>query len=170
MKGNLHIKGISISKQDWCPFNLIVDGDLTVDGDIDWNEWGRGSFLFVTGSLTVKNLFIAGCPEFIVLGDLIAENGIVGSQGDNGGRLIVEGDTNAVIIYSTTYFNMEFPSRPKGKLIADSRDFDFDTDLDESDYNAVAKIINPVCFTEEEGSIDVDVFKDLLREGKSVFA
>ncbi|MDR2920427.1 MAG: hypothetical protein LBV72_13825 [Tannerella sp.] len=168
IEGDCHIKSLVVSKQDWCPFNLIVNGNLTVDEDIDWAEWGSGSFLVVTGNLHVRNLFMSGCPEVVVLGDLIADNGIVGSRGDNGGMLTVLGRTKAQAMLCTTYFGMEFASRPEAFIIADSRDFKFDVDLDETDYDMVAKAIDPVCFPEEEGIIEEDEFKDLLREGKSV--
>lgn len=169
LKGNVVVDGIAVTKQDWSPFNLIIEGNLTVLGTIDWNEWGNGSFLYVTGNIIAKNLFLAGCPEVIVQGNLHVENGIVGSQGDNGGALMVFGEASSKLIYCTTYFNMEFPDRPEAFIIAEENDFLFDVDLDESDYDTVIEKIVTECQPDDEGEIDVYTVKDFLREGKSIF-
>ena len=169
IKGDVTVDSIAVTKQDWSPFNLIIDGNLTVLDTIDWNEWGNGSFLHVTGDITAKNLFLAGCPEVIVQGNLNVENGIVGSQGDNGGALMVFGKASSQLIYCTTYFNMEFPDRPEAFIIADENDFMFDVDLDESDYESVTEKIVAECQPDDEGEIDVYVVKDFLAEGKSIF-
>ncbi|MNJ90845.1 hypothetical protein D3C87_84850 [compost metagenome] len=169
ISGDVTVDEISVSKQDWSPFNLIIDGNLTVLDTIDWSEWGNGSFLYVTGNMTAKNVFLAGCPEVIVKGDLKAENGIVGSQGDNGGSLIVLGDTSAKLIYCTTYFGMDFAERPEAFIIAAEYDFMFDVDLNESDCDAVAEKIAAECQPDDEGEMDVHVVKEFLRAGKSIF-
>lgn len=168
IKGDVTVDGIAVTKQDWSPFNLIIDGNLTVLDTIDWNEWGNGSFLHVTGDLTAKNLFLAGCPEVIIEGNLTVENGIVGSQGDNGGALMVSGNASSKLIYCTTYFNMEFTNRPEAFIIAEENDFMFDVDLDESDYDSVIERVVAECQPDDEGEIDLDVVKDFLREGKSI--
>lgn len=167
--GDVTVAEISISKQDWSPVNLIIDGNLTVLDTIDWSEWGNGSFLHVTGNITAKNVFLAGCPEVIVGGDLVAEHGIVGSQGDNGGSLVVFGKVSAPVIYCTTYFGMEFPARPEAFVIADAHDFIYNVDLNESDYDAVMEKIAPECQPDEKGEINVYVVREFLREGKSIF-
>lgn len=169
IKGDVTLTEISVSKQDWSPFNLIVDGNLTVLETIDWSEWGNGSFLYVTGNITAKNLFLAGCPEVVIEGDLLVEHGIVGSQGDNGGSLIVFGKTSAQLIYCTTYFGMEFPERPEAFVIAADYDFMFDVDLNESDYDAVIEKIAAECQPDDEGEINVYVVREFLRAGKSIF-
>lgn len=167
--GDVTISEISVSKQDWSPFNLIIDGNLYVNKTIDWSEWGNGSFLFVTGNLDAENLFLAGCPEVIIKGNLTIKNGLVGSQGDNGGSLVVLGSTTAQLIYNTTYFGMDFPERPEAFVLADAYDFMFDVDLNESDYDAVIEKIIPECQPDEEGVIDVYAVKESLRAGKSIF-
>ncbi len=169
LKGDIHIDGLSVTKQDWSPFNLIIDGNLTVEGTINWNEWGNGSFLYVTGNLETQNLFLAGCPEAIIKGNLIVEKGLVGSQGDNGGSLIVSGDTKAELIYCTTYFNMEFPKRPTAFIIAESDNFIFNSDINEDDFKSVQNKIKEECQPDEPGIIDVDEIKDCILAGTSIF-
>lgn len=169
IKGDVTVNEISVSKQDWSPFNLVIDGNLQVKETIDWNEWGNGSFLFVSGNLVAENLFLAGCPEVIVKGDLTIQNGLVGSQGDNGGNLIVQGNTTAQVIYNTTYFGMDFPERPEAFVIANEYEFMYDVDLNESDYDAVIEKIVPECQPDEEGVIDVFAVKEFLRAGKNIF-
>ncbi len=169
LTGDVTVESISVSKQDWSPFNLIIDGNLTVLDTIDWNEWGNGSFLYVTGNVTAKNLFLAGCPEVIITGNLQVENGTVGSQGDNGGSLIVSGDTTSKVIYCTTYFMMEFSERPNAYIIADEDDFMFEVDLNESDTDMVIEKIVSECQPDDEGELDLDVVKEFLSEGKSIF-
>src|SRR4051812_12175519 len=92
-RGGLHVAG-DLSPEpdvDWVPYNVVVDGDLTVDGDLDWWDWRYGNLLVVTGTVRARTVLLAGSPNVIVRGDLLAERGVQGHHGDDGGLLTVSG-------------------------------------------------------------------------------
>lgn len=137
-EGGLRVGGDLASETDgdWVPYNTIVDGDLTVGGDLEWWDSASGNFLLVTGSLRARNVLLSGCPDVVVRGDLTASGAVQGSYGDDGGYLAVAGDTRARTVISTLYFNMHFAGRLDALLIADphrvNRPVDFtDEELDE---------------------------------------
>ena len=101
--------------------NVIVDGDLTIDGNLSHGieENSAGYFHLVTGSLRARNLFLSGFPEVVVRGDLAVANGIVGEIGEDGGFLVVKGATSAQVIISTGYFTMSFGVQPQATVVAD---------------------------------------------------
>ncbi|WP_158578819.1 leucine-rich repeat domain-containing protein [Spongiactinospora rosea] len=107
------------SDGDWVLFNMIVDGDLVVDGTLMWSDWSCGNFVLVTGDLRARNVVLLGCPDVAVRGDLVVSGGVVGKDGDNGGVLTVGGRTQAQMIINTTYFNMSFGTQPEAVLIGD---------------------------------------------------
>ena len=79
-EGDLHVAGsLEVdSVGDREPYNVIVDGDLTVDGDLEW--WGglSGCFLLVTGNVRARHLLLSGCSEVVVCGDLTATGTVQG--------------------------------------------------------------------------------------------
>ncbi|MDF5755311.1 hypothetical protein [Spongiactinospora sp. TRM90649] len=119
-EGGLRVAGDleSVTDDDWVPYNVIVDGDLTVAGDLSWWDGASGNFLLVTGDVRARNVILAGCPDVVVRGDLVVSGGVQGSYGDDGGALTVRGRTQAQIIINTLYFNMSFGSQPEAVLAA----------------------------------------------------
>jgi hypothetical protein len=119
-EGGLHVDGDfkAESDGDWVLYNVIVDGDLTVAGDVEWYDWSGGNFLLVNGNLRARNVLLSGCPDVVVRGDLTARGAVQGHHGDDGGYLTVLGLTRAEVIISTTYFNLDFGPRPEALLIA----------------------------------------------------
>ncbi|MET7770523.1 hypothetical protein [Nocardia sp. NPDC005366] len=133
-EGGLNVEGNMEpeSDDDWVPYNVIVDGDLTVTGDIDWWDSASGNFVLVTGNVRARNIILFGCPEMAVRGDLTASGGIQGSYGDDGGVLAVKGRVRAEFVISTLYFCAYFDRQPEAVLIADpyrvNQPVDFDAD------------------------------------------
>ncbi|SEP96168.1 Leucine rich repeat-containing protein [Streptomyces sp. yr375] len=120
-EGGLRVEGGLDAEPDgdWVPYNTIVDGDLTVGGDLEWWDSASGNFLLVTGSLRARNVLLSGCPDVVVRGDLTASGTIQGSYGDDGGNLTVAGDTHAQAVISSLYFVMCFAGRLDALLVAD---------------------------------------------------
>ncbi|MFE2935889.1 hypothetical protein [Streptomyces sp. NPDC059278] len=104
---------------DWVPYNTIVDGDLTVDGDLAWRDGLEGNFFLVTGVLRARNVLLSGCPDLVVRGDLEVTRGVCVSYEEAGGALTVCGRTRARIIINMTYFLMTFAEQPQALLVAD---------------------------------------------------
>lgn len=91
-EGGLHVTGHLEPEQDdddWVPYNTIVDGDLTVDGDLDWWDGLEGNFFLVTGVLRARNVLLSGCPDLVVRGDLEVTCGVCVS--DEGMRRLAHG-------------------------------------------------------------------------------
>ncbi|WP_326767381.1 leucine-rich repeat domain-containing protein [Streptomyces sp. NBC_01591] len=120
-EGGLHVAGHLGPEggEDWVPYNTIVDGDLTVDGNLDWWDNSGGNFLAVTGSLRARNVFLYGCPNVLVRGNLEVTGGICGSYGDDGGLLTVRGSTRASLIIGMLYFCLDFAEQPQALLVGD---------------------------------------------------
>jgi hypothetical protein len=78
----------SFPDADWSPFNVIVDGDLVTDGDVELFDYSGGHFLVVTGDLRARNVLLEGCPNVVVRGDLTVTGGLLGRRGEDGGVLI----------------------------------------------------------------------------------
>lgn len=164
-KGGLRVSGDFESDRDadWNPYNIVVDGDLIVDGTVDWCDYGSGCFLFVTGNMRCKNLLLQGCPTVVVRGNLEVENAIQGHHGDDGGFLKVGGTTKAKLIVNTLYFNMEFDSPPEALVCGDPHRMTCPVDFDDSELGEV--------FLPEwlDGSgIDERKVQEALHEGHDV--
>jgi Leucine-rich repeat (LRR) protein len=138
--GDLYVAGDfePDSDGDWCEYNTIVDGDLTVDGDLVWWDWAGGCFLLVTGTVRARNLLLQGCPNVVVRGDLIVSGGIQGHRGDDGGLLVVGGRTTATIVLNTLYFGMEFGENPDAIVVGDEGRTNCPVDFDEEELAGVA--------------------------------
>lgn len=164
-QGDLHIAGIDAGREnDWNAFNLVVMGDLIVDGDIDWSEYSNGSFLYVKGNLKARNILLKGCPEIHICGDLEVENGIIGHHGDDGGFLKVDGSVKAKLIMCLTYFGMKFASQPKAVTVGDiSGDCESDFDEDELEEILAGKLWN-----KSEGYAEDHLIAEAIRNGKPV--
>ncbi|WP_158711424.1 leucine-rich repeat domain-containing protein [Streptomyces xylophagus] len=133
---------------DWVPYNTIVDGDLTVGGDVEWWDSQSGNFLLVTGDLRARHVLLSGCPSVVVRGDVSISGVIQGSYGDDGGFLTVGGRTRAEAVISSLYFNMDFAGQPEALLIADPH-----------------RTSHPVDFTDEE--LDDLVLPGLLAKDET---
>ncbi|MER5618230.1 hypothetical protein [Streptomyces sp. NPDC002215] len=114
---------------DWNPCNMIVAGDLTVDGDLSTSSYGGGCFLLVTGDLRARNIFVAGEPNVVVRGDLTASNGVFGQ--DNYGILVVCGRTTARIVINTSGFNMVFAEDPQAFVMGHPNRQNVASDIDD---------------------------------------
>jgi hypothetical protein len=149
---------------DWSPYNLIVDGDLVIDGDLDWWDYGGGNFLLVTGDLTAQSVILQGCPTVVVRGDLTATHGIQGHHGDDGGYLKVGGQVTAPIIVSTLYFNVEFAHPPRATLVADPYRCNVPVDFDDDELSSY---VRPELL-DEDGSADERKMAQALRAGHAI--
>ncbi|MFF3788073.1 hypothetical protein [Streptomyces sp. NPDC001933] len=114
---------------DWNPCNMIVAGDLTVDGDLSMSSYGGGCFLLVTGDLRARNIFVAGEPNVVVRGDLTVSNGVFGQ--DNYGILVVCGRTTARIVINTSGFNMVFAEDPQAFVMGHPNRQNVASDIDD---------------------------------------
>lgn len=114
---------------DWNPCNMIVVGDLTVDGDLSISSSGGGCFLLVTGDLRARNVFVAGEPNVVVRGDLTTSNSIFGH--DDYGILVVCGSTTARIVINTSGFNMVFAEKPQAFVLGHPNRQNVASDIDD---------------------------------------
>lgn len=154
-EGGLHVAG-SLEREggdDWSPCNVIVDGDLTVDGDLRWWDFASGSFLLVTGDLRARNVLLSGCPDVVVRGDLTVTTGIHGHHGDDGGCLTVKGLVRAEIVISTLYFNLDFAPHTNAPVI--------DT-TDELNALVLSELLD------RDGQADADKISESLSAGRPV--
>ncbi|MGW2180621.1 leucine-rich repeat domain-containing protein [Streptomyces sp. NPDC001732] len=165
-EGGLHVAGHLKPEgdKDWIPYNTVVDGDLTVDGDLDWWDDGSGNFLVVTGNLRARNVFLSGCPNTLVRGNLEVTGGVCGSYGDDGGILTVRGSVHASTVISVLYFGLDLAEQPQALLVADTcrtnRPVDF-TD-DELDRILLPELLG------EDGEAEIRLIERAMSEGRQV--
>ncbi|GGO95634.1 hypothetical protein [Wenjunlia tyrosinilytica] len=152
------------SDVDRVPYNVIVDGDLTVDGDMTWWDEGSGNFLLVTGDARARNVLLSGCPNVVVRGDVTVAGGIQGSCGEGGGYLAVRGRTRARVVVATLYFGLDLTRRPEAVLIANPHRSTCPVDFTEEESAGVvlAELLDA------DGGIDVRKVGEALREGRPV--
>ncbi|MGY3061504.1 Leucine-rich repeat (LRR) protein [Streptomyces sp. TE3672] len=164
-EGGLHVTGHLEPEgdSDWVPYNTVVDGDLTVDGDLDWWDDCDGNFFMVTGSLRARNVFLSGCPNVVVRGDLEVTGGICGSYGD-GGWLVVCGRTRARIVISVSYFGMTFAEQPQALLVAENGPSNCPVDFTDEELDTV---LLPELL-DDDGTADEGKIAEALREGRQV--
>ncbi|MFD4863433.1 leucine-rich repeat domain-containing protein [Streptomyces atratus] len=165
-EGGLHVAGHLEPEgdSDWVPYNTVVDGDLTVDGDLAWWDDSGGNFFLVTGALRARNVLLSGCPNVVVRGDLEVAGGICGSYGEDGGVLVVCGRTRARIIISRSYFGMTFAEQPQALLVADPHYTNCPVDFTEEELDTV---LLPELL-DDHGTADAWKIKEALREGRQV--
>ncbi|MCX5505719.1 hypothetical protein OG887_41455 (plasmid) [Streptomyces sp. NBC_00053] len=166
-EGGLHVTGHLEPEQDdddWVPYNTIVDGDLTVDGDLDWWDGLEGNFFLVTGVLRARNVLLSGCPDLVVRGDLEVTCGVCVSDEGAGGWLTVCGRTRARIIISMSYFGMTFAEQPQALLLADPSSTNCPVDFDDGEPEAV---LLPELL-DDDGEADAQKIEEALREGRQV--
>lgn len=165
-RGGLKLAGDFCSEPgvDWNPYNVIVDGDLEIDGQLLWNDFGGGCYLLVTGDLKARNVVLQGCPNVTVLGELIAEGAVAGRYGDDGGVLNVGGRTRAALVLATTYFRMSFGPAVEATLIAAPFDVDMDVDFSADELPA---LVRPE-FLDADGEADEGAMFKAMAQGLPV--
>ncbi|MBD0841517.1 leucine-rich repeat domain-containing protein [Streptomyces sp. TRM68416] len=165
-EGGLHVAGHlgPEGDDDWVPYNTIVDGDLTVDGDLDWWDHSGGNFLVVTGSLRARNVILAGCPNVAVRGDLEVTGGICCSYGDDGGLLTVCGSTRAQLLVSMLYFNLVLAEQPQALFVSSRYRSNCPVDFDDDELHT---LLLPELL-DDHGEADAEEIEQALREGRQV--
>ncbi|MEW2632655.1 tetratricopeptide repeat protein [Streptomyces sp. NPDC048389] len=173
--GDLHIAGSLAPEpeQDWVLYNMVVDGDLTVDGDLDWFSRIEGTFLLVAGNLRVRHAILDGRPDVVVRGNLESNGVVHGSDEDHddccsdladSGKLTVRGSTRARLVVVTSPFRMGFGARPQVLIAGAAERVNHPPDLDEG---GLSGILLPGLLG-EDGRPDPVKVQDALRTDRPV--
>ncbi|MDX6744390.1 hypothetical protein [Actinocorallia sp. A-T 12471] len=97
--------------------HVVVDGDLTVRGDLDWAADGFGVFFLVTGDLRVRNVLLHGGVGVAVRGALDVRGVVVGAhEGEGAGFLRVHGDAGFGLAVATGDFRLDFRGETAGPV------------------------------------------------------
>ncbi|MER6672860.1 polymer-forming cytoskeletal protein [Streptomyces sp. NPDC000983] len=174
--GGLRIDGDLTSdtdEDDFCLANVIVDGDLVVDGNLEWIDEGSGSFLLVTGDLRARNLILRGNPSVVVLGDLSVEGTLLGHLGDDGGYLTVLGGTRAEIVLLLNDFRLRACERPRAVLAGAPGLFPHPVDIsdrgvDTDGEDMLGELLLPELVDEGQG-VDNRKVEAAVRSGRPLF-
>lgn len=109
------------------PYHVIVDGDLTVEGTLDWSTEEYPALVLVTGDLRARAVLLSGAPaapELVVRGALRADHGVLGYlSGPRGGRLRVAGQTDAPVVIAIDDFTMRFDHTPTAVVLGSAGSF-----------------------------------------------
>ncbi|GAB2839360.1 hypothetical protein GCM10022221_43610 [Actinocorallia aurea] len=97
--------------------HVVVDGDLSVRGDLDWATDGFGVFFLVTGRLRARNVLLHGGPEVAVRGALDVRGAVVGAhEGPGGGFLRAHGPAEFQLAVATSDFHLDFRAPVSGTV------------------------------------------------------
>ncbi|MGY3684903.1 hypothetical protein [Streptomyces sp. TE33382] len=159
--GGLRLNGdftAETDEDDFCYTNVIVDGDLVADGNLEWSDEGYGSFLLVTGDLRVRNLILRGNPTVVVRGNLAVEGTVLGRLGDDGGYLAVLGETEARTIVLLDDFRLRAATRPQATLAGMPGLFSLPVDITDQSMEVDGKgtlsdLLLPELIDEERGEV-----------------
>jgi hypothetical protein len=176
--GDVRIPG-DLDVSDWvgdelCPYNVIVNGDLTVDGDLTYScDEGVGFFHLVTGSVRADALLLSGFPHVVVRGRLTVTHGILGRYGDDGGFLTVRERARAPVIVNTLYFSMTFGKQPRAVVVADRSNTKCEVDHQGNELRGVLlpELLvdhGPDDDDDDDGYPDDDAIAAALRAGRSI--
>lgn len=165
-EGGLHVAGHlgPEGDDDWVPYNIVVDGNLTVDGDLDWWDNASGNFFVVTGDLRARNLILSGCPNVLVRGSVDVIGGICGSYGDDGGVLTVRGGVRAQLAIGILYFGFDFAEQPQALLVGDTYHINVPVDFTDEELDG---ILLPELL-DEDGEADARSIEKALSQGHQV--
>ncbi|MDT0308656.1 hypothetical protein RM780_17055 [Streptomyces sp. DSM 44917] len=125
-EGGWHVRGDLLSNfaPENRPYHVIVDGDLTVEGTLDWATEDHPSVILVTGDLRARAVLLSGspaAPELVVQGTLRADHGVLGYlSGPRGGRLRVAGRTETPVVLAIEDFTMTFAHPPAAAVLGDA--------------------------------------------------
>ena len=123
--------------------NIVVDGDLTINGDLDggYDIASLPQFVYVKGNLKAGNLLLSGWLDVVVEGNAIIENTVLGYEGEPGGRLLVKGDLQATNLLNGGMYTLDV----KGDIRGNWYNFG---DQDSTGKNKAVHI--PGSFTQQE--------------------
>jgi hypothetical protein len=162
-----HLSGDLVSDfdADGLPYHIIVNGDLTVAGELSWTTFEHAAFLLVVGNLRARVVVLEGmpaAPELVVGGDLVVEHGVLGDlSGPRGGRLIVAGATRTPVVVAFEDFTMRFRRQPDAVVIGEAGAFTGPFEVAGFD-----DVLDPELFDGDE-PCRMDV-RDVLIEGASI--
>jgi hypothetical protein len=159
-EGNVRIAGDLVVDLDVC---VIVEGNLIVDGNITVVcDEGFGNFLFVTGNVEAKGVYLGDFPEMIVHGDLRASVGVIGRFGGDGGFLDVGGAITAPVLVSDSYFSVKVTGRIDAVAI---RTPTGNIEGHDGSADAVEVLREDLV---PHGEVDVDLLSDAIQNNERV--
>jgi Leucine-rich repeat (LRR) protein/predicted DNA-binding WGR domain protein len=146
-------------------FNLVIDGNLIVEGNLNLYAESGGNFMLVTGNLQAKSIKMNGCTTLEVRGNVLATNGLVTMYGDDGGYLTIKGNLETKFILDGYYFNTEIYGDIDGVAI----DFSSNGGINSPDFDedTITEILVPNLF-DKGGKLDTKKLTTFLREGKQI--
>jgi Leucine-rich repeat (LRR) protein len=159
-EGNVEMEG-SVDLQVLCSNakanGVIVAGNLTVTGVLYQPDIDHGETLFVTGNLYAKSVNKGGA-EFYIKGNLAVEQTIYGYY--NHGSLVVEGDTEAVTIFSEDHY-FKFGGDVQGLVIDTGK-----IDGVEADYNTTEPLLDELIKNDHYS--DSGKLNQYINEGRHI--
>jgi hypothetical protein len=144
--------------------NVVIHGNLIVDGNLEMDCEGMGNFMYVSGHVEANSIVVCGVATLSVDGDIQSKHGILGCYGDDGGYLNVGGDITTPVLINTTYFNM-FLKNYDGAVVIDLVGGFLETEYT-GEENA-ATILHPDVMDEAD-NIEIPRIWQALQAGKPV--
>lgn len=162
IQGNVYFdQDIVIS--DTQNFNLVIQGNLIVKGNIDIDCEGIETFCYVGGDVRANSIILSGVASMDIRGNAEIEHGIMGMYGDDGGYLKIQGETNTKVILNCTDFNMSLIGAVTGVVIDSSYG---ELEADYTDGNLAEAIIDDLL--EEGGGLSKQKVIEYLKQGRAV--
>lgn len=152
-----------------CDMNVVIHGNLIIDGNLQMDCEGNGNFMYVSGNIEANSIVLSDVSTLSVRGNIKSLHGILGCYGEDGGFLNVGGKIFTPVIFNTTYFNMILTDYSDVVVIDTSYgklNTEYNQATEENEEKIVA-IVHPDVM-ENEYEFDIHLIWKALQTGKPV--
>lgn len=149
-----------------CDMNVVIHGNLIIDGNLQMDCEGNGNFMYVRGNIETNSIVLSDVSTLSVRGNINALHGILGCYGEDGGFLNVGGKIITPVIFNTTYFNMVLTDYSDA-IVIDTSYGKLNTEYKKYDEEKIAAILHPDVM-DDVGNFDINLIWKALQAGKPV--
>jgi hypothetical protein len=143
---------------------FVVDGDLTVNGPAVIRNWGSNTALYVTGSVTVRDLVCLSNGQFFVGGSLHVANLLL-TDLDDAGHLVVHGPVSAgTWVEAGRRGAIYIGTPPAARLVGDADNPYFDAGT------ATERLTDALLpeFRQDDRNVDAQKIEQAIRENRPI--
>ncbi len=140
----------------------VIDGNLEVDGLLDFTQIDGAAILLVTGNLKAKNLAVAQEAQLWVAKNVEVAGYVIAGVSDAGG-LAVKGLCTAKAVIVTDSEMVSFGKKPKALVIARSEGI-----LDEDEFPKVATFDDALVAPFNEEDVEHEALVKAAKKGTTL--
>jgi hypothetical protein len=140
----------------------VIDGDLEVGGLLNFTQIDGAAILYVTGSVTAKNISVEQEAQLWIKGSLEVEEYLLGGMSDAGG-IVVHGTAKASVLIATDSDVFSFKKKLRARVIEI-----YEGLLDEDDFPKCESAETALAKPFDSGDFEHGDLIKALKKGKSL--